>query len=537
MRRSMRHLFGDQKGAVAATVALALIGLIAAGGIAFDYSRLAGLHTELQQAADQAALAAASQLDRQSDAITRADKAVKAASNTDRLTANSTYFANDGGGTTVEVTTTYCSAFDDAKADSATPCTSTTDATKAQYVVVTTAARVANYAFTPIVAALSSGNITGKAVAGVQSSVCDIAPLVVCAPSDAFPSSADIGKGIVLKPLSGTSGNYGLLDFGSGAGAVFDALMGFGLNGCQPTAATVTEPGTVTKVTDALNTRLDVYDNKNAKVCGNGSGCTPQCDLTSGNGCPAPNARKDMIVRLADKTINTATNVSPTQAQANTAAAALICPADSKGALEVPVTPVVGFPRDTCHYGTCPGTGYAANVGDGVWTRQAYFDANHPGLESAAATSAGKQFANLNRYDVYKWESTNMATLLANQRTVSIVTPSTPKPKNNPTSYDWTITTQCGYPAAPATRTAYPKQKDRRVLPIVTASCTAVSGKTSFTNLRAFDVFLNEPSQDRTYPGTTDSKEIYAEIVGPATVVGGSSGFQYFSRNKPYLIR
>lgn len=535
MGRSIRHLFSDQKGAVAATVALALIGLIAAGGIAFDYSRLAGLHTELQQAADQAALAAASQLDRQTDAITRADKAVKAASNTDRLTANATYFANDGGGTTVEVTTTYCSAFDDAKADSATPCTSTTDATKAQYVVVTTAARVAKYAFTPIVAALSSGNITGKAVAGVQSSVCDIAPLVVCAPNDAFPSSADIGKGIVLKPLSGTSGNYGLLDFGSGAGAVFDALMGFGLNGCQPTAATVTEPGTVTKVTDALNTRLDVYDNKNAKVCGNGSGCTPQCDLATGNGCPAANARNDMVYSLPDKTINTATNVSPTQAQANTAATG-VCPVDPVGFLSPPVTPVVGFPRDTCHYGSCPGTGYAANVGDGVWTRQAYFDANHPGMESQAALSAGKPFASLSRYDVYKWESTNAA-LLAKQKTVSIVTPAVGKPKNSPTSYDWTVTTQCSYPAPPTSRTAYPKQKDRRVLPIVTANCTGISGKTSFDNLRAFDVFLNEPSEDRTYPGTTNSKEIYAEIVGPATVSGGSSGFQYFSRNKPYLIR
>ena len=533
MGRSIRHLFSDQKGAVAATVALALIGLIAAGGIAFDYSRLAGLHTELQQAADQAALAAASQLDRQTDAITRADKAVKAASNTDRLTANATYFANDGGGTTVEVTTTYCSAFDDAKADSATPCTSTTDATKAQYVVVTTAARVAKYAFTPIVAALSSGNITGKAVAGVQSSVCDIAPLVVCAPNDAFPSSADIGKGIVLKPLVGTSGNYGLLDFGSGAGAVFDALMGFGLNGCQPTAATVTEPGTVTQVTDALNTRLDVYDNKNAKVCGNGKNCTPQCDLTTGNGCPAPNARKDMIVNTST-TIDTTTNVSPTQAQAYAAAT---CPADSAGLLAVPVAPVVGFPRDTCHYGTCPGTGYAANVGDGAWTRQAYFDANHPGMESQAALSAGKPFASLSRYDVYKWESTNVATLLANQKTVSIVTPAATSIKKGVTTYTWTINAQCGYPAAPATRTAYPKQKDRRVLPIVTANCTGISGKTSFDNLRAFDVFLNEPSEDRTYPGTTNSKEIYAEIVGPATVSGGSSGFQYFSRNKPYLIR
>ncbi len=538
MGRSVRDFYKDTKGAVAATVALSLVALIGVGGIAFDYARLAGLDTELQGAADQAALAAASQLDRQSDAITRADKSIQSATNTDRLAANFTRFANDSKGSTVNLTTVYCSAFDDSKADSAAPCTVTTDPTKAQFVVVTTAARVANYALTPIVAAFSSGNVTAKAVAGVQSSVCDIAPLVVCAPTPDFPTSADIGKGIVLKPLQGTSGNYGLLDFGAGLNGAFDALLGFGLNGCQATSATVTEPGTKTPVTDALNTRLDVYNNKNNKVCGSGSTCTPACDTATGNGCPAANARKDMILRLADKTINTPTNVSPTQAQANTAAASLTCPADGVGALEVPVAPVVGFPRDTCHYGTCAGTGFAANVGDGAWTRQAYFTANHVGMESAAATSAGKAFASLSRYDVYKWESTNAATLLTTpQRTVSIASPSTPKPKNNPTSYDWTVQTQCGYPAAPAARTAYPKQKDRRVLPIVAADCTAISGKTSFDKLRAFDVFLTEPSEDRTYPGTTNGKEIYGEIVGPSSTAAGGSGFQYYSRNKPYLVR
>ena len=538
MGRPVRDLYRDTKGAVAATVALSLIALIGVGGIAFDYARLGGLHTELQGAADQAALAAASQLDRQSDAITRADKSIQSATNTDRLAANYTRFANDSKGATVNLTTVYCSAFDDSKADSATPCTVTTDATKAQFVVVTTAARVANYALTPIVAAFSSGNVTAKAVAGVQSSVCDIAPLVVCAPTPAFPTSADIGKGLVLKPLKGTAGNYGLLDFGAGAGGAFDALLGFGLNGCQATSSTVTEPGTVTPVTTALNTRLDVYDNKNVKVCGNGSTCTPVCDTATGNGCPAANSRKDMIVRLADQKINTPTNVSPTQAQANTAAASLVCPADSAGLLEVPVTPVVGFPRDTCHYGTCPGTGFAANVGDKVWTRQAYFDANHPGMESAAATSAKTAFASLSRYDVYKWESTDTATLLANQRTVRIAPPSTPKPNaTNPTSWDWTVQTQCGYPAAPATRTAYPKQKDRRVLPVVAADCTQISGKTTFASLRAFDVFLTEPSADRTYPGVTNSKEIYGEIVGPSSTAAGGSGFQYYSRLKPYLVR
>lgn len=59
-------------GAVAATYALALIPLIAIAGLAFDYTRAVGLDTELQNAADQAALAGATQLDRETGAITRA---------------------------------------------------------------------------------------------------------------------------------------------------------------------------------------------------------------------------------------------------------------------------------------------------------------------------------------------------------------------------------------------------------------------------------------------------------------------------------
>jgi hypothetical protein len=42
---------------VAPTVALSLFALLGAGGLAFDYARLASLDTELQNAADQAALA------------------------------------------------------------------------------------------------------------------------------------------------------------------------------------------------------------------------------------------------------------------------------------------------------------------------------------------------------------------------------------------------------------------------------------------------------------------------------------------------
>jgi len=72
MMRLARSLWRNVDGAIAPLTGLALFGLIAAGGIAFDYARLAGMDTELQQAADQAALAAATQLDRSDESQTRA---------------------------------------------------------------------------------------------------------------------------------------------------------------------------------------------------------------------------------------------------------------------------------------------------------------------------------------------------------------------------------------------------------------------------------------------------------------------------------
>src|SRR3982751_479239 len=92
--RRFKNLWASTEGAVAPTVALSLTGLIAAGSIAFDYARLASMDTELQDAADQAALAGAAQLDGQSGACARA--AAAAAS----MVANKTMFANDSSNST-----------------------------------------------------------------------------------------------------------------------------------------------------------------------------------------------------------------------------------------------------------------------------------------------------------------------------------------------------------------------------------------------------------------------------------------------------
>jgi uncharacterized membrane protein len=78
LRRVLGRLAKETSAAVAPTVALSLIGLVAAGGLAFDYARMAAMDTELQNAADQAALAAASQLDQKDGACGRAALAASA---------------------------------------------------------------------------------------------------------------------------------------------------------------------------------------------------------------------------------------------------------------------------------------------------------------------------------------------------------------------------------------------------------------------------------------------------------------------------
>ena len=543
MRNSLASLLRSEGGAVAPIVALSMFGLIACGGIAFDYARLATMDTELQQAADQAALAAAGQLDRLDTSQARATAAISDASNTNRLAANFTRFANDTQGATVQIASiTFCSAFDDSKADTTAACTATADGTESRFVVVTTSTRTANYLFTPIVAAFS-GTSSATAVAGVESAICNIAPLFVCTEDEDFPGPGDIGRGLLLKTGSGNSwapGNYGLLDFGAGNGGAINALLGHGLNGCQSTGEVKTEPGNK-DVTDAINTRLDVYD---------GSPLTKDpgaCNTADGTGCPAKNARKDMVIDVTQKTqpeiektgTKDAPPTPPTLAEGEALAAS--CPADPKAAaLEFGLaeSSPIGFNRDSCHYsGTCAD----GNFGDKNWDRAAYLAANHPGVTASAIATAlanGSTGATLTRYDIYQWEMADAANRMTTRRVVSF---DPVKVTGGGTKYAYGVRTQCSYPAVKYGSTAYPAQKDRRVLPIVAANCAALTGSApigeKFTLLRVFDVFLTEPSAQRSLPGVTDNKEIYGEVIGPANTFESGSGLQYYTRNKPYLVR
>ena len=279
----------DQSGAVAATYALALIPLIAIAGLAFDYTRLVGMDSELQNAADQAALAGASQLTRRPGSMEAAIAAIQGG-----LVSNSTRFSNDGTGSTIDVNTAdICFYSSKANAESGTDCfTDVTRFAEAGFVQVTVETRAANFALTPIVGAISE-SLAGSAVAGLGTSLCRIPPLMICNPYESgsptgeepFDFDDAAGKGLLAKPGGGsqwTPGNYGYLDVGvNGATGVRQALGWDGPPGdcLSQDGVDPDDPGTVDTQTgniasgpQAINTRFDTYSTQG---CVAGGTCSP----------------------------------------------------------------------------------------------------------------------------------------------------------------------------------------------------------------------------------------------------------------------
>ena len=92
-------LVSGEDGAVAPIVGLALAALLGMGALAIDLGRAWNLGTELQNAADAAALACAGQLDRDAGARARGILAA-----TGGLVQNEQTFASDGANVTIQNT-------------------------------------------------------------------------------------------------------------------------------------------------------------------------------------------------------------------------------------------------------------------------------------------------------------------------------------------------------------------------------------------------------------------------------------------------
>lgn len=533
-----KSLLRSTSGAVAPTVALSLFGLIAAGGIAFDYARMASLDSELQTAADQAALAAATQLDRKSNACSRAASAASA------LIRNDTRFANDSAGLAVtiqnEATCDRTGFIKFYKNKDRSDTGALTDA-DVNFVEVTVNSRTAFFALTPIVNMLSSGALSAKAYAGVGEAICKVPPVMICNPQEtggntSFDVTQLIGKGLKLVSVgsgggSWAPGNFGYLDTGGGSNGAPGLREALGWTAppgdCVEATGVDTKPGATVSVTDALNTRFDIYDSN--------------VSCPSGGACPASiNSVKDLVRpgnangANACKLHNQGWQEVSTGQYLPSSATIPLASSDTPAAM--------GHPRDMCHAAPSSASGYCSGpIGDGNWDRDAYFLANygwipsdwqtHTGLSPSVAVTASNYAS---RYNVYAWEISHRGQSIGGK---TILDPRTASGSgaNALTSYGLPVCSSgqgYGSGTVPGGTVV-----DRRRISVAVVNCTAnnVHGNSTSVPVEKWvDVLLVEPSLNRS---RTSAGDVYVEPIGlTSTGANGQTQAQVIQRSVPYLV-
>ncbi|MCT2400061.1 pilus assembly protein TadG-related protein [Novosphingobium mangrovi (ex Huang et al. 2023)] len=548
VRSSPRQFWQDQTGATAALYALALPALVMAAGVAYDYSRLAGLDSELQNAADQAALAAATQLDSESGACSRAAAAASS------LVSNRAILANDGLGIDVSVANeSTCDAVGAVRfwqdRDGTTAATSDGNAHFVEVVFdannPTPNGRVAHYAFTPITG-LFYGSVGGRALAGVGSSICKVPPMMICSPDPTQPFNAAgkkgwgiqvTGHGNTQSGTGGTVGAWGPGDFGFlevGAGQNSDLVEALAFDtttlDCVPIDGTKPETGNPQALYDALNTRFDIYD----FASGNGTTLAP---CFSGR-CPAAsNVVKDVVKADTStngqscKLHNTGWHLPPEDRQFWPKPASSITSTDPlqdyNDTTHSPSIDAMGLPRDLCHYasyGQACGNDPNNRYGNGIWARGDYFDKYHGG----APTGAGSW----TRYETYLWE----LGLLKNASGSYVTGGSVPGANTTPLGVAAGSDRQYG---GPVCSTGTPAASRRVLTVAIVKNCSSLSGSSTAVKVDEWvDMFLVEPVIDAR-PNGSIADSIYMEIIGPSHLggEGNVSGGQDIRKDVPYLIK
>ena len=536
-RRPFSGFHADQAGAVAPTYAIAITALVAIAGVGFDYSRMASLDTELQNASDQAALAGASQLDGRTNACSRASDAVT------NFVANSTRFANDGAAPLVTFqneagcdATGFIRFWQDKEKVTA----ASSDA-NARFIEVVVDARTARYALTPIIGAITSGQMGAAAMAGLGSSICKVPPIMICSPDPTQPFNADArrGLGVVATGHSTQSSNQGgtagtgsnntwapgdfgflqIQDDGTPGGRNARLLRALAyLNppiDCVSIDNNRVSTGNPQGLYDAVNTRFDIYDfNSNG-----GGNVLATCQ---GGDCPsAPNVVKDFLNSNLNgngnnrckihnngwKLPNSGRELNPVPKTGATNATAF----DDNGLIDA-----MGLPRDNCHYQNFTGGGYCpggtGRFGNGVWDRADYFRVNHT---VGGAVDYPPDWTNISRYDTYLWELNNNKV-----------------PNGNGAN------SQRGAPVCFAG--SPPGGRERRILTVaIVTNCAALNGNSQPVDIGEFaDMFLVEPSTDDPRRHNAFKDAIYMEVIGKSKVAGsGTYNTQAVRRDVPFLVR
>jgi Flp pilus assembly protein TadG len=521
MKRFPVCIGSDSGGAVAPTVALSLFALVGAAGIAFDYARMASLDTELQSAADQAALAAASQLDGEDETCERAVEAAR------ELLVNQTVMANDGDGLAVNIADSLVCNADTTITDDPTATVrffqdkaatiESTDDSNANFVEVSVDAREARFALTPVVGAFSSGMLQGIARAGLGTALCKVPPLMVCPPTGVVDWNAWRGRGVRAVSNTGptwSAGNFGYLGPNDANSTQIGLAFQNPVFQCQEiTGEQNISTGGPAPAIVAINTRFDIYD-----MSGGGGTALAPC---LGSACPpALNVTKD-LVRTASSGCGSRNNHNngndawhlvgtaenrfwPREGLAGDTA---LTPIDANG-----IITAMGLPRDNMHYCSynAGGTCNLDRFGNGAWARGDYFNKYHSGRIPADAGT-------MTRYETYLWEISN-----------SYI----PSEVANAANGD----RQEGTPVCNAT--VPDPSRDRRVLQVAVASnCGALHGTAVNAQIDTWvEMFLVEPGVGGTGRGNGDGgNEIYLEII--REIDPGGAAPQVVRRDTPYLVR
>lgn len=316
----------EQDGYALAMTLVALPLVVGLSAFVIDGSRVANLHTDVQNAVDAMALAGARELDGEDDAIERAEAAISA------MSGNEVWFGDNGNamgmgskarityttadGAQSDVTVTFLGAIPDSDdtpiGDGACDASSANESNcevkgnsaaqrsnNAAFVQVTAVPRALRTIFRIPGLGNDTVSVSAEAVATYSAVVCDVTPIFICNPYESYNGNwmangmsfaKNFGQGNLYgrqinlsygKNGKAGPGNFGFLRVnGNGANDLAEALA-TGSGSCHRKTGLDTKPGAnVGPVTTGLNTRFGFYS---GSFSASNQSYAPDINVRSGN--------------------------------------------------------------------------------------------------------------------------------------------------------------------------------------------------------------------------------------------------------------
>src|SRR5574340_1029383 len=261
MRRQYQQFPKRQRGAVAVVVGITILVLIGMIGLALDMGQMFVNKTELQNAADACALAAARELDGNADALVRADAAGAKVGASNRVGFQMAAVALTAGDISYSEQLSPNSTYKTSAAS--TPA----DAKKARFAMCQVKRSNIKMWFMGV-RGFGDQTVAAYAVATLAPSQSTCAVLIgMCEATSSPPTFGLVpGKWYGGKFSAGTpggTGSYDWIDFspndGGGANELKNLLAGPGQCELPPVGTPVGEQGQIASLTDAWNTRFGIY--------------------------------------------------------------------------------------------------------------------------------------------------------------------------------------------------------------------------------------------------------------------------------------